>query len=445
MHIRKPSYVLAAFLLLLASPSIFVGGPLAQREQLSSIDQDRDRGILRDAYDAVKKHYYDPTYHGVDLDARYRQCEDKIKAAPVNGEAFRWIAAFLGGLNDSHTFFVPPARTSQVEYGFRMQVFGDDVFVTHVRPGTDAESKVHPGDQITLYQGFSVNRRDFHDLSYYLNSLSPLAVSQLNLRDPDGGIRQVSVNSKLQQGRKVLDFTSGGSDVWQYIREEENRDHLVRQQYVEIGDVMIWKMPEFFLEDSEVDRFFGVAQRHRTLILDLRGNPGGAITTLERMVGNVFDHDLKIADRIARKEQKPQIAKTRGDRAFGGRMIVLVDSRSASAAELFARVTQLEHRGTVLGDRTSGSVMEARIYRYSQGMDTKIFYAFSVTDADLVMNDGRSLEHVGVTPDEIVLPSAQDLADNRDPVLARAAGLAGLKMNTSEAAKLFPLEWLPLQ
>jgi C-terminal processing protease CtpA/Prc len=105
---------------------------------------------------------------------------------------------------------------------------------------------------------------------------------------------------------------------------------------------------------------------------------------------------------------------------------------------------QLEKRGVVLGDQTSGSVMEARGYSYNQGVDTMFFYSFSVTGADLIMKDGKSLEHVGVTPDEIVLPTAQDLAEGRDPALARAAELAGLKLDAAEAGKLFPFEWLPL-
>jgi carboxyl-terminal processing protease len=206
---------------------------------------------------------------------------------------------------------------------------------------------------------------------------------------------------------------------------------------------MIWKMPEFFLTDSEVDHMFGIARKHKALILDLRGNPGGAAFTLEHMLGNVFDHDVKIAERVGRKQLKPAIAKTRGANAYSGKLVVLIDSGSGSAAELFPRVIQLEHRGTVVGDRTAGAVMEALGYSNSQGADTKIFYTFSITDADLTMKDGKSLEHVGVTPDEVVIPTAQDLSAGRDPALSRAAELAGVAIDPAAAGKMFPFEWLP--
>jgi C-terminal processing protease CtpA/Prc len=211
-----------------------------------------------------------------------------------------------------------------------------------------------------------------------------------------------------------------------------------------MGDVMFWKMPEFDLNDNDVDHLFGIAKKHKALILDMRQDPGGAVLTLERMLGNVFDHDVKISDRVGRKELKPQLAKTRGKDTYNGKIIVLVDSGSASAAELFARVIQLENRGTVIGDHSSGSVMESRRYGESQGADTKIFYSFSITDADLIMKDGKSLEHSGVTPDEIVLPTARDLADSKDPVLARAAELAGIHLDPVQAGKMFPYEWLPM-
>jgi C-terminal processing protease CtpA/Prc len=66
---------------------------------------------------------------------------------------------------------------------------------------------------------------------------------------------------------------------------------------------------------------------------------------------------------------------------FEGKLIVLLDSRSASAAELFARVVQIEKRGAVVGDVSSGRVMEAKHYTYREGVYQVLFYGASITDA----------------------------------------------------------------
>ncbi len=413
---------------------------------MDRINHDRARQMLRDAYNELKKHYYDPKFHGLDIDARYKEYDASMARAASLSQGFGVVAGFLDGLQDSHTFFRPPARPFRNDYGFRVKMYGDKAFIARVRPGTDAESKVHPGDQVLAWNTFDVTRDGLWKMTYFFNAIAPQNVSRLALRDPAGAMREVDVQPFRQQQKRVLDVAGhdGDSDIWQLIREDENADHQVRQRYSESEGAMIWKMPEFDMTDDQVDRMFAIVRKYPALILDLRDNPGGLVVTLERMLGNVFDHDVKVSNRIGRKELKPQMAKTRGRSAFSGRIYVLVDAGSASAAELFARVIQLEKRGVVIGDVSSGSVMEARGYSETQGADTQIYYSFSVTDADLIMKDGKSLEHHGVVPDEIVVPTPLDLAEGRDPVLARAGELAGVKLNSATAGKMFPFEWLKL-
>jgi C-terminal processing protease CtpA/Prc len=99
---------------------------------------------------------------------------------------------------------------------------------------------------------------------------------------------------------------------------------------------------------------------------------------------------------------------------------------------------QLEKRATVIGDRSSGLVMEASNFDFfSSGVD----YGAEITIANLIMSDGKSLEHRGVNPDETLFPDPSDLAAGRDPVLAHAAQELGVGLTPELAGKLFPYEW----
>jgi carboxyl-terminal processing protease len=401
--------------------------------------------MLQDAHDEVKKHYYDPRLNGLDWDARYKEYAAMVPKARNLGEGFRVIAAFMGGLKDSHVYFIPPDRQNRYDHGYQFTLIGDKCFINQIRPGSEAAEKLHIGDEIVTMDGFNINREDYQDLSYFYRVLSPMPAAQLALRSPDGTGRTVVVKHSVKKGKLMIDLTNneGTTDLEDLVRRGENYSHASRSRIVERGDVAFWKLQHFDLDFQEVEHFIGIARKYKSLVLDLRGNGGGRTDTLKTIVGYLFDKEVKIADRVGRKESKPMIARHQGN-PFSGKLIVLVDSNSASASELLARLVQLEHRGTVLGDRTAGAVMESRIYEDSRGVDVKFYYDFSVTDANLLMSDGKSLEKTGVTPDEIVLPTGADLAAGRDPVLARAAELAGARLEPAEAGKLFPYEWAPL-
>ena len=427
-----------------------LAGPLARRgwpQQMTSLDRERALEILNNVAHDVQKHYYDPNFHGVDWDAKVLEAKQKIKQETSLNMSLAHIAAALDSLNDSHTFFLPPRRPYHHSYGFQMQAVGDRCYITRVRPASDAEVKgVKRGDEVLTLNGWVPQRDILWKMDYRFNVLRPEAGLKLALRDPAGRERQVGVAAKFKETKRVTDLTlsNGGSDIWDELRNQETQDHLMRARIEELGDeLMVLKVPEFLFSQDEVDRWIGRARNHPALIIDLRGNPGGAVDTLKYLVGGIFEDEVKIADRVGRKDMKPEIAKSRGQKAYSGKVVVLIDAKSSSAAELFARLVQLRKRGVVMGDRSSGSVMEARRYTEHLGSDVVVFYGASITESDLVMSDGKSLEHTGVTPDEIVLPTAADMASGRDPVLSHAAATLGVKLSPEEAGKLMPYEWPP--
>jgi C-terminal processing protease CtpA/Prc len=431
----------ACLVLLLGLTAAFY--PL-QGQSFSSLDRERVQGMLSVIKGDIKKNYYDPNFHGIDLDVRFKAAEEKIKSIDSLGQAYGVIAQVLSEFNDSHLFFLPPPRPANPEYGWRMQMIGNDCVVFAVKPGSDAEAKgLKPGDRILKVDGFAPTRDNLWKMEYRYNILRPQAGIQVVAQTGNEEPRPLDLKAKVIQGKRKLDFTgnSGVEDIEAVLREIDEAGNLTRHRYVDNLEVFIWKMPQFDLEKDKVDDMMNKAAKHKALILDLRGNGGGAEETLQRLIGNLFDHEIKIADIKRRKDTKPLVAKSRGKDIFTGQLIVLVDSRSASAAEVLARVVQLEKRGTVIGDQTKGAVMRSQGYHYEMGANSILFYGASITDADAIMGDGKSLEHIGVTPDELLLPSGPDLAANRDPVLSRAAELAGVKLDPEKAGALFPVEW----
>jgi len=87
--------------------------------------------------DELKRNYYDPAFHGMNLDTRFKEADAKIKQSTSMGQVLGIIAQVLIELNDSHTFFLPPGRSSRTDYGWVMQMIGEKCYVVAVKPGSD--------------------------------------------------------------------------------------------------------------------------------------------------------------------------------------------------------------------------------------------------------------------------------------------------------------------
>lgn len=436
MHYKQ---ILPILVFLLVSGAVM---PL-QSQTLSGPDRERGHVMLSQVKDDLKGNYYDPAFHGVDLDARFKAADQALDKATSLGQVFGIIAQTVIGLNDSHTFFVPPEQTVHSDYGWQLQAIGDKCFVVAVKPGSDAEAKgLKPGDEVLAVNGIPPAREELWKLRYLYYQLRPQGGMHLLLKTPEGEERALDVLAKVRNDKRRLDFTQGW-DIFNTIRQIENESRLYRNRYAEIDDdVFIWKMPTFEADPDRIDAMMDRVGHHKALILDLRGNSGGSELTLLALIGRVLNKDLTVGTLKRRKESKPLVAKSRGQNAYNGKLVVLVDSDSASAAELFARVMQLEKRGIVIGDRSAGAVMRSKFHAHQMGIDVAVFYGMSVTDADLTMSDGKSLERAGVVPDELMLMTGKDLASQHDPVLSRAVELVGSKLDPVKAGAMFPREWL---
>jgi carboxyl-terminal processing protease len=406
--------------------------------QINGTDRNMAIGLLEMSRDAIKKNYYDPAYRGVDIDFVFEQAKERMKAAPTRDALMLTIASAVLTLDDSHTTFIPPVRAAEVEYGWTAGVIGDDCYITHVKPGSDAEAKgLKPGDRLLGIDNFRPTRKNLWQMAYRYFVVAPAARVNMTILTPgDTKPRTLTVDTKIERTGSTITLQQWYDRTMIKHGYSDKAAEYVRND----NGVMFLKLHTFSLTNDQWDILQGKVRSAKSLVLDLRDNGGGSVDILKKMVGFFFDKEVKIFDEKRRKESKPLISKPSGN-GFKGDITVLINEGSASASEVFARLVQLEKRGKVIGDKSMGAVMESQLHELNSGIGSMLLAGTSVTMADLVMSDGKSLEKVGVTPDETVLPTGADLAATKDPVLAYAAKLSGIEMTPEAAAKLFPYEW----
>jgi C-terminal processing protease CtpA/Prc len=416
---------------------LFLSGPRPLAAQVTGFERQRAHIMLDVMRDDIRKNYFDTTYGGVDLAAVFDTARARLDRATALGQLIGAIAQAALELNDSHTAFLPPGLVYRADYGWQMRFVGDTCRILRVKEASDAQAKgVLPGDAVLAIEGFQPTRANLWQLQYLLNAIRPLAVLHVTLRAPGSEPRQLEIAAKVIERRHIVD-PRNSIDLGELLREEDDEWTEGAPRWAELDErVVAWRVKGFYADNGWVDAVLKSARRHQVVVLDLRGNPGGAVFAELRLLSGLYADKLTVADEIDRRSRKPMVAAGSGASHSEARLIVLVDAGSGSASEIFARTMQLTQRGTVIGDRTEGAVRESRVFVHSVGTETVAFYGTSVTIADLVMPDGGRLEGGGVTPDEIVLPSGEDLRDQRDPALARALTLAGVATTPAQAGRL---------
>ena len=429
-----------ASLLVIASILLVLGTGYRVPAQVGSNERDMAIGLLDITKDAIKKNYYDPTFHGVDIDFVFEQAKDRMKSAPNRDALMMTIASAVLSLDDSHTVFLPPRRAAEIEYGWVVGVIGDDCYITRVKPKSDAEAKgLKAGDKLIAIDNYRPTRKNLWQMAYRYNVVAPTARVNMTVLSPgDEKPRTLTVETKIDRTGNVITLRQYYERAVVKYGVFDSKKVFEFQQFGD--DLLIWKMHSFSVPEQFLDNAIAKARGVKTLVIDLRDNSGGAVDILKRMIGFFFEKEIKVFDEKRRKETKALVAKPQSN-IFKGNLIVLVSQDSASASEIFARIIQMEKRGTIIGDTTAGAVMESVFHDVNSGFGNNLYAGVSVTMADLVMTDGKSLEKSGVKPNETVLPTGKDLAESKDPVLAYAAKLAGVDLTPEKAGTFFPFEW----
>ena len=132
------------------------------------------------------------------------------------------------------------------------------------------------------------------------------------------------------------------------------------------------------------------------LIIDLRANPGGLITSCVEIANQVIPAGeiVSMTDRSGHKT----VYESQLD-SFGSPLVVLIDGNSASASEILAGAIQDRQLGTIVGTKSYGKGSVQTMMALSHGDGLKLTIARYYTPS------GRSIDGTGIEPDvEVELP-----------------------------------------
>ncbi|HLW48219.1 MAG TPA: S41 family peptidase [bacterium] len=328
-------------------------------------------------------------------------------AMPETELAYTATAGMLASLHDSHTFFLDPASLREA----RRQIEGNPgftgigvtivsrkdaagtawIFVEDVFPGSPAAGAgVHRFDRIVEVDGKPLKDVNVVDASQTIRgpagSTASLVVQRAGRMIPISVVR-----AEIRVPPVEARFASQGVAYLKVFGFSQGAGRSLRQ---DIANLM---------HEGEI----------KSVILDLRGNPGGLIVEAAS-VGGIFLPSRTVLARITERGQQPSVLRASGTSPLAKTpLVVLVDGQSASASEILAGAFKDYHRATIIGEKTAGALGGSVTVPLPEG-------GMSVTVERIQTPNKTAVEAVGITPEVAVTLTVADMERGEDTQLQAA-------------------------
>ena len=336
--------------------------------------------------------------------------EDRINGA---------IKGMVSAYEDPYTIFLPPEQNADFAEdisgnfsGIGMEVGIKDKIITVISPLPDTPAEkagLLPGDLVVKINGESTEGMSIDD-----------AVNRIRGEKGTDVVLSIFREGELE----IKDYTITRDTINIPTVKTEVKDGVFIIRLYSFNAISEAKMQEAMREF--------VNSKEKTLVLDLRGNPGGylqsavAIASFYLPTGKIVVKE-NFADNEDEKIYRSQgkVIKDFNPHNF----VVLVDNGSASASEILAGALKEHQVATVIGTNTfgKGSVQEL--------VDLPSGAALKVTVARWLTPEGVSISEKGLEPNILINRTPQQRLENVDPQQEAAIKfLKGIEIKSEEKA-----------
>jgi carboxyl-terminal processing protease len=333
----------------------------------------------------------DNTYEGIKVfsDVLHIIEKDYVEETKSKDLIYGAVKGMLETL-DPHSAFMPPNMFKEMQEetkgrfeGLGIEITMKDSILTVVSPIEETpayKAGILAGDQILKIDGESTKNFTLMD-------------SVKRMRGPKG--TKVTLTIMREGFTKPRDFTL----VRDVIPVRSVRHELLEKNY---GYIRLSQFQE--KTDSEFEKAMKALEEEskgalKGLVLDLRNNPGGLLDQAVKISDRFIESGVIVSIRGRKEEEKKEWFAHPGGEATRYPLVVLVNSGSASGAEIVAGAIQDHGRGILVGTQTFGKASVQTIIPLKDGSGLRL------TTARYYTPNGRSIQAKGIVPDIIVKPS----------------------------------------